>query len=111
MSTSRPSELWRTALAATRISADSFEKKVIGNADLAWIVEPGELRHFYRTPTQCWRGRYQAVKAVADFKLDIDKLVKQDRYKSHAEAERGDFAKSAQAFALVWSEVAKPGSV
>ncbi|HYS07745.1 MAG TPA: C39 family peptidase, partial [Myxococcales bacterium] len=92
--------------ATALIEALDPKKKVMGNADLAWIVEPGELRHFYRTPTQCWRGRYQAVKALADFKLDVDKLVKQDRYKSHAEGERTDFGKNAKAF-LFWGDLSK----
>lgn len=68
------------------------------------VIEPGELRHFYRTPSQCWRGRYQAVKALADFKLDLGKLVAQDRYKSHSPAERKEFTRQGKAF-LFWDEL------
>src|SRR5262249_39540548 len=92
--------------ATALIEALDPKKQQIGKQELEWIVEPGELRHFYRTPTQCWRGRYQAVKALADFKLDVDKLVKQDRYKSHTENERTDFGKNAKAF-LFWDDLSK----
>ena len=88
------------------IEAVDPKKQWIGKKDLEWIIEPGELRHFYRTPTQCWRGRYQAVKGLADFKLDLDKLTRQDRYKSHTETERGDFVKNGKAF-LFWDDLAK----
>ena len=92
--------------ATALIEAVDPKKKWIGKKDLEWIIEPGELRHFYRTPAQCWRGRYQAVKGLVDFKLDLDKLTRQDRYKSHTETERGDFVKSGKAF-LFWDELAK----
>ncbi len=92
--------------ATALIEALDPKKQLIGKKELEWIVEPGELRHFYRTPTQCWRGRYQAVKALADFKLDVDKLVKQDRYKSHADGERRDFSQNAKAF-LFWDQLSK----
>ena len=92
--------------ATALIEALDPKKKFIGKKELEWIVEPGELRHFYRTPTQCWRGRYQAVKGLADFKLDVDKLVKQDRYKSHTEGERRDFAQTAKPL-LFWDELSK----
>ncbi len=92
--------------ATALIEALDPKKKLIGKKELEWIVEPGELRHFYRTPTQCWRGRYHAVKALADFKLDLDKLTKQDRYKSHTDAERGDFVKNGRAF-LFWDDLSR----
>ena len=68
------------------------------------VIEPGELRHFYRTPTESWRARYQAVKALVDFKLDLEQLVKQDRYQSHPETERTNFTKNGKAF-LFWDEL------
>jgi len=46
------------------------------------------------------------VKALADFKLDVDKLVKQDRYKSHADGERRDFSQNAKSF-LFWDQLSK----
>src|SRR5262249_9692366 len=65
---------------------------------------PIELRKFYRAPTHCWRGRYQSVKSLVDFKLDVDKLMGQDRYKSHAEDERNDFKTNAKPL-LFWDDL------
>ena len=93
------------AHALALIEALDPTKKKLGKVETPSVLEPGELRHFYRTPNDCWRGRYQAVKGVADFKLDLDKLVRQDRYKSHSESERTDFIKSGKAF-LFWDELA-----
>lgn len=90
--------------ATALIEAVDPKKAFIGKEDLPWIVAPGELREFYRAPTECWRARYQAVKSTADFKLDVDKLVGQDRYKSHTDAEKGDFKKNAKDF-LFWDEL------
>ncbi|MCA1829291.1 MAG: hypothetical protein LC689_20395 [Myxococcales bacterium] len=92
--------------ATALIEAVDPKKAVIGSKEMEWIVEPGELRHFYRTPTQCWRGRYQAVKGLVDFKLDLDKLTKNDRYKSHTDGEKGDFVKNGKAF-LFWDDLSK----
>ncbi|MBS2025769.1 MAG: C39 family peptidase, partial [Deltaproteobacteria bacterium] len=64
------------------------DKKFLGTKEDASIMEPGELRGFYRTPTHGWKTRYLSVKGIADFKLDADKFVKQDRYKSHTEKEK-----------------------
>ena len=86
------------------IEAIDPKKEHLGAKKDDSVIEPGELRHFYRTPTQCWRGRYQAVKGLVDFKLDLDKLVKQDRYKSHTEGERSAFIKNGKAF-LFWDEL------
>ena len=88
------------------IEALDPKKKVLGAKKDETIVEPGELKNFYRTPTQSWRGRYQNVKGLADFKLDLDKLIKQDRYKSHTDAEKGDFTRNGKLF-LFWDDLAK----
>ena len=69
-----------------------------------WVIEPGELRHFYRTPTQCWRSRYQAVKGLSEHALDLDSLTGQDRYKSHSAEEKTDFKANAKAF-LFWNDL------
>ncbi len=67
------------------------DKKLFGIEKDESIVQPVEIRKFYRTPTLSWRNRYQSVKALSDFKLDVDKLVGQDKYKSHTEDEKTDF--------------------
>ena len=80
------------------------DKKVFGKEKDESVVQPVELRKFYRTPTIGWRGRYTSVKAVVDFKLDVDKLMGQDRYKSHAEDERTDFKTNAKPF-VFWDDL------
>jgi len=90
--------------ASALIEAIDPRKKVIGKNDLQWIVEPGELKHFYRTPAQCWRSRYQAVKGLTEFALDLDSLTGQDRYKSHTDAEKTDFKTHGKAF-LFWNDL------
>jgi len=73
---------------------------VIGSKEMEWIASR-ELRHFYRTPTQCWRGRYRPSRARR-FKLDLDKLSKQDRY-SDTEGEKGDSSRTGKPF-LFWDD-------
>src|SRR5207245_158901 len=51
------------------------------------ILASGDLTSFYRTPTNSWRSRYQAAKGLCEFKLDVDKMVALERYKSHTDAE------------------------
>ena len=69
------------------------------------ILAAGDLTSFYRTPTNCWRSRYQAAKGLCEFKLDVDKMVALERYKSHTEAERNEFKKNVKPF-LFWGELA-----
>ena len=80
------------------IAALDPDKLSLGKKKLEWVAEPGEVQNFYAEPAICWRARYQAVKGVADFHLDVDKLVGQDRHKSHLQSERDAFAKAAKAF-------------
>jgi hypothetical protein len=68
------------------------------------VLAPGEVRHFYRTPSECWRSRYQAVKGLADFKLDVDKLLSLERNKSHTEKEKKEFKANAKAF-VFWDDL------
>ncbi len=69
--------------ATALISALDPRNDFLGKLDDKSIVDPTELRVFYRAPTHSWRSRYQSIKGLVDFNLDIDKLTKQDRYKSH----------------------------
>ena len=69
------------------------------------ILASGDLTSFYRTPTNSWRSRYQAAKGLCEFKLDVDKMVALERYKSHTDAERTEFKKNVKAF-LFWDELA-----
>jgi hypothetical protein len=89
-------------------------RKILGVLDpkkkaLARIPEgvpaPGEIRQFYRAPAECWRSRYQAVKGLAEFALNADKFVAQERYKSHTGAEREEFKKNAKVF-VFWEDLA-----
>ena len=84
--------------AAALLGALDPKKALLGNKPSDWIVEPGDLRHFYRTPEQCWRARYQAVKGLSDFHLDVGKLLDLDRHKSHTKEERTAFTEAAKAF-------------
>ncbi|TMB06012.1 MAG: hypothetical protein E6J64_09505, partial [Deltaproteobacteria bacterium] len=68
------------------------------------ILASGDLASFYRTPTNSWRSRYQAAKGLCEFKLDVDKMVALERYKSHTDAERNEFKKNVKAF-LFWDEL------
>jgi hypothetical protein len=86
------------AHAEALIAALDPDKVVLGKAKLPWVVAPGELHDFYASPEHCWRARYQAVKGLADFHLDVAKLVEQDRHKSHLKSERDAFAQAAKAF-------------
>ena len=90
--------------ATALIEAIDPQKKVLGKTDLAWIIQPGELRHFYRTPTQCWRSRYQAVKGLTEHALDLAALTGQDRFKSHTDAEKTEFQNDGKAF-LFWNDL------
>jgi len=80
------------------------EKKVFGKEKDESVVQPTELRKFYRTPTMCWRARYQAIKGVSDFKIDLDKFIKQDKYKSHSEDERTKFKENAKPL-VFWDDL------
>ena len=86
------------------IEALDPKKDFLGKKADESILEPGELKQFYRTPTHCWRARYQAVKATSDFKLDVDKLIGQDRYKSHTEDEKKKFKAGAKDL-IFWDEL------
>jgi hypothetical protein len=68
------------------------------------VLGPGEVRHFYRAPTESWRSRYLAVKAIADFKLDVDKLLSLEKNKSHSEKERKEFKENVKAF-VFWDDL------
>jgi Peptidase_C39 like family len=68
------------------------------------ILVSGDLTSFYRAPTNCWRSRYQAAKGRCEFKLDVDKMIALERYKSHTDAERNEFKKNVKAF-LFWDEL------
>jgi murein DD-endopeptidase MepM/ murein hydrolase activator NlpD len=87
------------------IEALDPHKKSIGKMPHA-IPMPGEVQHFYRTPAECWRSRYLAVKGLTEFALDVDKFLQQERHKSHTEKERDEFKKNAQAF-LFWKDLAQ----
>ena len=43
------------------------------------IPVPGEVELFYRTPAECWRSRYLAVKGLTEFALDVDKFLQLER--------------------------------
>ncbi|HYS07747.1 MAG TPA: hypothetical protein VEP66_03345 [Myxococcales bacterium] len=87
------------------IEALDPDKKSIGKMPHA-IPVPGEVQFFYRTPAECWRSRYLAVKGVTEFALDADKFLEQDRHKSHTDKERQDFKKKVQPF-LFWKDLDK----
>jgi hypothetical protein len=85
------------------IDALDPHKKTIGQMPDG-IPAPGDVRHFYREPADCWRSRYLAVKGLSEFALDVDKFLKQERYQSHSKKEREEF-KNARAF-LFWKDLA-----
>jgi hypothetical protein len=87
------------------IEALDPKKKNVGKMPHA-IPQPGEVQHFYRTPAECWRSRYLAVKGLTEFALDVDKFLQQERYKSHTNQERDEFKRNAQIF-LFWKELAQ----
>jgi hypothetical protein len=70
------------------------------------VLAPGELTYFYRVPAQCWRSRYLAIKGRSEFKLDADKLLGLERFKSHSDKERDEFKKNAKAF-VFWDDLAE----
>ena len=86
------------------IEALDKDKKHLGTKQEVAILEPGELRAFFRTPTHCWKSRYLAVKGTCEFKTDVATLVKQDRYKSHTEPERKAFTDNAKTF-VFWDDL------
>jgi hypothetical protein len=86
------------------IEALDPDKKTIGKMPGS-IPMAGEVELFYRTPAECWRSRYLAVKALPELALDVDKFLGQDRAKSHTDAERAEFKTNAQPFAF-WSDLA-----
>ena len=85
------------------IEALDPQKKTIGKMPHG-IPAPGEVRHFYRTPVECWRSRYQAVKGLTEFALDLDKFLQHERHKSHTDKEREEFKKNAQLF-VFWKDL------
>jgi hypothetical protein len=87
------------------IEALDPHKKTIGKMPHA-IPAPGEVELFYRTPVECWRSRYLAVKGLTEFALDVDKYLQQERHKSHTDKEREQFKKNTQVF-LFWKDLAK----
>lgn len=87
------------------IEALDPKKKSIGKMPHA-IPKPGEVQHFYRTPAECWRSRYLAVKGLTEFALDVDKFLQQERHKSHTAKEREEFKKSTRVF-IFWKDLAK----
>jgi hypothetical protein len=87
------------------IEALDPQKKTIGKMP-HHIPMPGEVELFYRTPAECWRSRYLAVKGLTEFALDVDKYLQQERHKSHTDKEREEFKKNAQVF-LFWKDLAK----
>jgi len=70
------------------------------------IPAPDDVKAYYRTPAEAWRSRYLAVKGLAEFALDVDKFLKEERYKSHPDKERKEFKKNTQVF-LFWKDLAR----
>ena len=87
------------------IEALDPQKKTIGKMPQD-IPLPGEVELFYRTPAECWRSRYLAVKGLTEFALDVDKFLQLERYKSHPNEQREEFKKNTQAF-LFWKDLAE----
>src|SRR5438552_7057076 len=87
------------------IEALDPQKKTIASMPHA-IPKPGEVQLFYRTPEECWRSRYLAVKGLTEFALDVDAFLQQDRHQSHGDAEREQFKKNTQSF-LFWKDLAQ----
>jgi hypothetical protein len=85
------------------------QKKTIGKMP-NYIPAPGEVPLFYRTPAECWRSRYLAVKGLTEFALDVEKFLQQERHQSHTKEEREAFKKNAQIF-LFWKDLAKADGI
>jgi hypothetical protein len=85
------------------IEALEPDKKTLGKVPEG-VVAPGEVRRFYRSPSESWRSRYLAVKGLADFKLEVDKLLSLERNKSHTEDEKKKFKENAKAF-VFWDDL------
>jgi len=81
------------------------QEKTIGKMP-QWIPVPGEVELFYRTPAECWRSRYLAVKGLTEFALDVDQFLEEERYKSHPDKQRKEFKKNTEVF-LFWKDLAK----
>jgi murein DD-endopeptidase MepM/ murein hydrolase activator NlpD len=85
------------------IEALDPRKKSIGKMPHA-IPKPGEVQHFYRTPAESWRSRWLAVKGLAEFAIDVDKFLGQERHQSHTAQEREKFRKNVQPF-VFWKDL------